>query len=258
MKTLKLTATAVALLISAAPVLAQEAAPVLQQGTAPVAAQEAPAEETSFFTVTGGAAFVSDYRFRGTSLSNKEIAVQPYITLNTAPGFFVGLWGSSIATYGGANTEVDVSGGWTGEVGPVTGTIGIVGYFYPGGTGVDYYELYGTIAKTIGPVGLTLGINYSPGQANLIRDNFYVYGLGTFGIPNTPLTLKASVGYEDGAGAIGVGAAGKSKVDYMVGADFKWKSLTFGVQYIGNDVDKNNFNQFNTKDGFVFSITAGF
>ena len=246
MTTMKLAATAIALLISAAPVLAQEAAP---------AAADAPKE---FFTITGGASFVSDYRFRGVSLSNKDIAPQPYITVSTTPGFFVGIWGSSIADFGGSNTEIDLSGGWTGTVGPVTGTIGAIGYVYPGGTGVDYYEIYGSVAKSFGPVGLTLGINYSPDQANLIRDNFYIYGLGTFGIPGTPLTLKASVGYEDGSGPLGAGAFGTSKVDYMVGVDLKYKALTFGVQYIGNDIDARSFNRSNTKGGVVFTIAAAF
>lgn len=258
MKTLKLAATAAALLISAAPVLAQEAAPTVQQGTEPVAAPETAAAPDEFFSITGGAAFVTDYRFRGVSLSNKDIAVQPYITLNTAPGFFVGLWGSSIATYGGANTEVDVSAGWTGEVGPVTGTIGVLGYLYPGGSGVDVYELYGSVAKTIGPVGLTLGVNYAPDQENLYRDNIYVYTLGTIGIPDTPLTVKGSVGYEHGSFASGAGSLDESKFDYMIGVDFKWKALTFGLQYIGTDVDESSFNRFNTKGGVVFSITAGF
>ncbi len=228
---------------------------------APVAARAegAPADAPKdFFSVTGGASFVSDYRFRGVSLSNTEIAVQPYITLNTTPGFYVGLWGSSIATYGGANTEVDVFGGWTGTTGPVTSTIGVYSYLYPGGTGVDYYEIYGTIAKTIGPVGLTLGINYGPNQKNLVSDDFYIFGAGTVGIPNTPITLKGSLGYEDGSGPPAAGSSGRSKVDYMVGADIKWKVLTLGLQYIGNDVDKNSFNRSNTKGRFVVSLTAGF
>ncbi len=242
MKTLKLAATAVALLISAAPVLAEDA----------------PAAPKDFFSITGGAAFVTDYRFRGVSLSNKDIAVQPFITLNTEPGFFVALWGSSIATYGGSNTEIDVSGGWTGTTGPVTSTLGVYAYLYPGGTGVDVYEIYGSVAKTIGPVGLTLGVNYAPDQKNLYRDNVYVYTLGTIGIPDTPLTVKGSVGYEHGSFAAGAGSLNESKFDYMVGVDLKWKALTFGLQYIGNDVDKTSFNRPNTKGGVVFSVTAGF
>ncbi|MGH6785852.1 MAG: TorF family putative porin, partial [Novosphingobium sp.] len=79
-------------------------------------------EETappSEFTVTGNVVFVSDYRFRGLSLSGGDPAIQGAINVNHDSGFYVGAWGSSLEQdafdiYG--NMELDLYAGWTGEV----------------------------------------------------------------------------------------------------------------------------------------------
>lgn len=226
-------------------------------------AQEAAAAEEpeSFFSITGTAAFLTDYRFRGISLSNKEVVGQGSLTVATKPGFFVGIWGSSIATIGrdpitgnGANQEIDLSGGWSKSYGAFTPTIGAIGYLYPGGRGVDYYEVYGTVGIATGPVTTTVGVNYAPDQDNLFEDNIYFFIAPAFGIPNTPFTIRGSVGYEDGAFQGGT----KSKIDYMIGVEAKYKFLTFSAQYIDNDLDREAFDFRNAREGFVFGITAAF
>src|SRR5436305_1493693 len=47
------------------------------------------------FTITGGATLVSDYRFRGISQTDRDIAVQGTATLSHSSGFYVTFWGSS-------------------------------------------------------------------------------------------------------------------------------------------------------------------
>ncbi|QMW23119.1 TorF family putative porin [Sandaracinobacteroides saxicola] len=220
----------------------------------PVLAQdEAPA-----WAITGTAAFVSDYRFRGVSLSNKDPAVQASIQLTSKAGFFVGAWGSSIATYGGANTEVDLYGGWTGPLGPLTATIGVYSYLYPGGSGVDVYELYGSLAGTLGPVTATVGVNVAPDQKNLNRSSRYAYLNLAAAIPDTPITLKGNIGHEQGSFVVdGTGTTTK-KFDYLIGADIKWRALTLGLAYIGNDLPSKNLFNTPAKDRFVVSLTASF
>ncbi|MEY4721454.1 MAG: hypothetical protein RIQ46_1179, partial [Pseudomonadota bacterium] len=92
---------------------------------------EAPAE----FTFSGNAALVTDYRFRGISLSAGDAAIQGTINVNHASGFYAGVWGSSLedsAVYG--HTELDVYAGWTGEVAPgLTADVGLLYYVYPNG-----------------------------------------------------------------------------------------------------------------------------
>ena len=87
---------------------------LLATTAAPAFAQE---ESSSGITVSGNAAVTSDYRFRGLSFSDGDIAIQGGIDVAHESGFYIGTWGSSIEdspTFG--HTELDVYGGWSGEV----------------------------------------------------------------------------------------------------------------------------------------------
>ena len=174
-RSIRLAALTASLLTAVSGVHAQDAA-----------ASAAPAE-TPFVAFTGSAAFVTDYRFRGVSLSDRDIAGQASITATFSPGFFVGIWGSSIEPIGAytksngtisqSKQEIDLSGGYSKTFGSITPTIGAIGYVYPGGRGVDYVEVYGTVAGAIGPATVTIGTNYAPSQDNTTESNLYIYGL---------------------------------------------------------------------------------
>ena len=238
---------------------------VLGSASAAVA-QDAPAEATPAVTFTGTAAFLTDYRFRGVSLSDRDVAGQASITATSSFGLFASIWGSTIepiggtATSNGAEQEIDLTVGFSKAIGNITPTVGVIAYVYPGGKNVAYYEPFVAVAATIGPVAVTAGFNYVPDQENTATDNSYVYGLVSYGIADTPITLKASVGYEDGFFDYGSGG----KVDYMVGVDVKYKMVTLGLQYIGNDLDRKVTGGsgttlgHNAKDGIVVSLTASF
>lgn len=229
-------------------------------------AQDTASAETPTVTFTGTAGFVTDYRFRGVSLSDRDIAGQASITATSSIGLFASIWGSTIEPIGayidkggnfnnGSEQEIDLTVGFTKAFGNITPTIGVIGYVYPGGKNVAYYEPFISVAGTLGPVGVTVGFNYDPDQENTTEDNSYVYGLVSFAVPETPFTVKGSVGYEDGF--FDYGSSGK--FDFMVGVDAKYKFLTLGVQYIGNDLDNASFAlPHNRKDGFVASLTAAF
>ncbi len=63
--------------------------------------------ESQPWTLTGQVNAVSDYRFRGISLSDGKPALQAWLTLNGPDGAYVQAWTSTIADYGGARQEVD-------------------------------------------------------------------------------------------------------------------------------------------------------
>ena len=231
----------------------------------------AAAAETPAVTLTGYATLISDYRFRGVSLSNNDPAIQGSFQATTRPGFFVAVWASSLARYGdlldgdgnvidpGATTEIDVYGGWSKTFGPVTPTVGLYGYLYPGGHNVNYYEIYGSLAFALAGVSFTAGINYAPSQESIGgTDNTYLYLQPSYTFSGFPVTIKGSIGYEDGAGPIAAGGL-NNKVDWMIGADFKYKIFTLGVQYIGNNEhNEAHFNRDNLKDTALVSLTASF
>lgn len=220
--------------------------------SAPAFADEAPAADTSTsaFTLTGSVAVVSDYRFRGVSLNGKKIALQPTLTLKHESGLYAGVWGSNVSPNGGQNIETDVYAGFAGGD-DITYDIGGTFYLYPSATGLNYYELTGKLGKTVGPVQLGAQLSYVPKQTNTgSNDNIYVGTNAAVGVPNTPITLTGSVGYEDGA-------FGNKKVDWSLGASAVVSGFTLGVSYV--DADTNSVFALNdAKAGAVFSISYGF
>ncbi|MFN3591417.1 MAG: TorF family putative porin [Thermaurantiacus sp.] len=195
-------------------------------------------DEGSGVTFSGEATFVSDYRFRGISLSNRKPAVQAGIEMETQPGFYAGIWGSSIEEFNGATVELNLYGGWRGSFGPITTDVGILGYIYPGGSDTDLYELYGAVSGTVGPAELTVGLNIAPNQGNLDRSSRYLYFGAGVGIPDTPVTLKGNLGFERGGLVADDTGRTTKKTDWLIGADFVFEPLTVGIAYVGNDLPR--------------------
>ncbi len=214
------------------------AAIAAMSGVSPAWAQDEPAEP---FTITGSTALASQYRFRGISLSNEELAVQGSINLNHESGFYVGTWASSLDGFGelgGSNVEVDIYGGYRAPLGESGATldVGLLYYAYPGSTGGDFefFEPYANVSGTLGPVSAKVGFNYAWDQSALLdNSNFYVFGDVSTAIPNTPLTLKAHIGYSEGDTPL---SPTGEYIDYLVGADFTIKNLTLGVAYVDTDI----------------------
>jgi uncharacterized protein (TIGR02001 family) len=201
-------------------------------------------------------AAVSDYRFRGVSATDRDPALQGAIDVShTATGIYGGVWASNIARYGGAKVEVDVYAGIKHSLGPVEIDVGGQGYLYPNGNGVNSYELFGYLGHTIGPAELRAGFAYAPSQGNLGNtDNLYLTSDARVGIPETPVTITASVGYEDGAFA---GPTG-TKWDWSVGAEATKGPFTLGLSYTDTDISRVADPTRNSKAGLVLSLSAEF
>ena len=231
-----------------------------------LAAAPAFADETdppADITVTGNVAMVSDYRFRGLSLSGGDPAIQGTINVNHSSGFYVGAWGSSLedsAVYG--SMELDVYAGWTGSVGGgVTADVGLLYYVYPNGTVGDanVFEPYASVSKTFGPATAKVGVAYSWKQDSLGgQDNVYVYTDLGVGVPNTPVTVNAHLGYTDGALSpkLLTLTSTDGGFDYSVGATASvTKNLSVGVAYVG--VDGNSYDSF-SNDAVVGTVKLSF
>jgi uncharacterized protein (TIGR02001 family) len=233
----------------------------------PALAQDAPA---SPFTVSGGATVTTDYRFRGVSQSDKRFAVQGTINVAHESGFYVGTWGSTIDDYvaNGGDAEIDLYGGYKRTFGGTTADIGLLYYYYPGSGGItsDFAEPYVSLSHTVGPVAAKIGAAYAPKQHGLAygrnnrEDNLYLYGEGSFAVPDTGLSLSAHVGHSNGRSYLTNGL--KEYWDWNVGASYAWKGLTFGVSYVDNDIKDREFEltsgRHPAKGGVLGSIGAAF
>jgi uncharacterized protein (TIGR02001 family) len=200
-----------------------------QGGTASAGETDAP------FDLSATVTLVSDYRFRGMSLSDRDPAIQGSVDVEHQSGFYVGVWGSTIAEFANAHTEVDVYGGWRGSLGGLDVDAGVTGYFYPNGQDATYFELTGSVGYTLGPAEMKLGIAYAPDQSNLgSDDSLYAYGQLKAGIPGTPVTLVAQAGHEEGA----MGGPTGEKWDWSLGAQIVKDRFTLGLSYVDTDVDR--------------------
>lgn len=236
-----------------------------------VTATPAFADETDpppSITVSGSATIVSDYRFRGISQTDKRFAVQGSVTLTSKTGLYATVWGSSIDDYvfNGADAEIDLSAGYRKSFGGATVDVGVLYYYYPGSGGItsDFFEPYGSVTYSIGPVSAKASVAYAPKQAALRvitgvtekRDNLYIAGDLSSGIPGTPISLSAHVGHNFGPSYLSIG---REYTDYSIGANYTRKNLTFGIQYVDTD---DNFitpsGRNASKGGLVFSLGATF
>lgn len=207
-------------------------------------------------SLSGGAALVSDYRFRGISLSDEDPAVQGTLTLSHDSGFYAGTWASTIddtPVFG--DVEVDFYGGWAGDVAPGTRLdVGLTYYFYPGGDSAfgnsDYAEPYAKLSHVFGPVTGTAGIAYAWEQSALgDRDNTYLFTDFAAALPGTPVTLKAHAGYSDGS----LAPTG-SYWDWSLGADATFGPVTAGIAYVDTDLG----NVRTVDPGVIFSLGVAF
>jgi uncharacterized protein (TIGR02001 family) len=209
-------------------------------------ADDAPAP-TPEFTVTGSAAIVSQYRFRGISQSDNKPAAQMSITVSDKSGFYVSTWGSS-ATAGNSTvniggTEIDVYGGYTHALGKtgITFDGGLYGYLYPGASASDYFELYGSLTKAYGPVSAKAGLNWAPKQdyftnaGTATQYSMYEYFELGYSVPKLPITLHGHIGHTGG----GLNYV-KEYMDYSVGVSYKWKALTFDISAVGTNVGQQD------------------
>jgi uncharacterized protein (TIGR02001 family) len=219
------------------------------------------AEAAPAITVTGSVALVSDYRFRGVSQSNNSFAIQGGLGASHKSGFYAGFWSSSLSgwgTFGGPNIELDLFGGYKLPVGGGALDMGLTWYMYPSGANnTDFAELYAKLNGSAGPVGLLAGIAYAPKQEALgnwsnhpdsrpgdTEDNFYLWGDVTFGIPETPVTLKGHLGYSDGNPGLGPNGTSIAPTgrywDWLLGADVAVGPVVLGVAYIDTDISTSS------------------
>ena len=248
-------------------ILSVAAGAVLAVSPSAVQAQSAAGDAAppAAVTVSGSAAIVSDYRFRGVSQSDRQMAVQGGITLAHASGVYGGVWASNLAgwgTFGGANMELDLIGGYKARVaGNATLDVGLTWYMYPGGAAkTDFAEPYVKLTGTNGPATLTAGVAYAPRQQAIGRwyatgadaaagtytdpgdtdDNLYLWGDGAVALAGTPFTARAHIGHSRGQDGLGPNATAVSPTgdywDWSLGADATWRNLTLTVSYIDTDI----------------------
>lgn len=219
------------------------------------------------FEVSANVAFTSDYRWRGISFSDGDFAVQGGFDAAHESGFYIGVWSASIENYGGtfdiqeietldgdgvstlssvptflsgAETELDVYGGFAGEAGALGYDVGVIWYTYPGSdVDTDYAEVYGSLSTAVGTGTLTGGAAYiweqdntTFGDDSVEIDNAYVFADYSTELGDSGVTFDAHLGYTDG-----VFTADGTQFDWLASLSYDLAGLTFTAAYVATDAD---------------------
>jgi uncharacterized protein (TIGR02001 family) len=200
---------------------------------------------------------VSDYDFRGVSLSATDPALQGSIDWAHDSGLYVGAWASNI-DYGDdvdGDIEVDLYAGFAGGAEDGLGwDAGIVFYTYPGSDDIeDYPEAY---------VGLTYNIVefkqwYTNDYAGTDEDGLYSELNLTFELP-AGFGLGVHAGYN-----YGDVFEDTEYIDYSVGVTYTLNNFNLELKWVDNDLSDSDplFTEddvFNTEGRAILSVSTTF
>ena len=209
-------------------------------------------------TVSGSAAFTSDYLFRGVSQTSNNAAVQAGMTLTHESGAYVSAWGSSIASAAGGS-EMDLLLGYSGKAGEVGYDVGVMHYGYPGADGaVGYDEVYASVST----MGLKVGLNYSPDY--FAQSDKFMYLYAGYSTEVSGVTLSGSLGmnkFDSNAmmtKALGTTGTDDSYMDYKLAASTAVSGVTVEGAYIGSDIDEKDCGAGLCEGRFVLTVSKGF
>lgn len=236
----------------------------------PVWAEEAAA--TSPHTFTANVGFVSEYRYRGISQTEKKPALQGGLDYSHESGLYVGTWASNvdwietIANQSGKSTqnslEWDFYGGYKMPVGPVTLDVGVLQYYYPGSSiNNSSQPSFNTLEGYLGLSWEFLTFKYSYAFSNLFGT------IDSKGSQYYDLSASYDVweGFIVGAHIGRQSVANNSKLsynDWKIGVSKEVFGVTVGLAYVGTDVS-NDLYKFDGKhndaaDTWVLSVNKTF
>jgi len=164
--------------------------------------------------VSAEVAVLSDYRFRGLSLSAGEPELTASLSVSHESGLYASAWVSNVNLGLGSSDEMEMdwTAGYSKDIGNINVNVGAVYYTYLNHSGYNYIEGFGSVGTKVGPAEVRVGAAYAPKQDNLGgMDNTYVYISGNVPVKDTPFSFHGSFGYEDGAFAV-------NKKDWIFGA----------------------------------------
>ncbi|MEM6583978.1 MAG: TorF family putative porin [Pseudomonadota bacterium] len=196
------------------------------------------------FEISGNIALTSDYRFRGISQSDEDAAVQGGFDAEFSPGFYLGVWGSSVDfdTNGegfDGSLELDYYGGWSSSIGDTDFGIdvGYIYYDYPGDDGDegDYQEFYvGGSWKDF-----SIQVNYSDDYYGETGDFFYYAAGASFALGEN-FSLDLHVGYNDFEDTGFFATDEDAYTDWSVTLGYSVFGVDLSVAYVDTDLDEED------------------
>lgn len=158
----------------------------------------------AYAEASANVALSSNYMFRGISQTGED-AIEPAISggfdFGHESGLYIGTWASNVelADADGdndvANMEMDIYGGYAGEMGGLSYDVGLLYFYYPGTDKLDFFEYYGSLGTSVGSADVGLSINISPDYYAESGDSYYVNASASMPLSDS-FGVNASVGYQ--------------------------------------------------------------
>ena len=211
--------------------------------------------------ISANVALTSDYRFRGISQSNEDIAIQGGFDYAFDNGIYVGTWGSTVdfdvsSADGGFNgsLELDYYVGWGRDLGEnMAIDVGYLYYDYPGDSSAgegDYQELYGSFTVS----DFTLGVAYSDDYYGETDTFMYYYAGYSLGLGDG-WALDFHAGYNDLEEGF-LANDEDSYTDYSVALSKSFLAVDWSLAYVGTTLDEEDaWDTDWAEDTVVFTIS---
>lgn len=194
-------------------------------------------------------AVVSDYDFRGMSLSAREPAVQLSFDVAADNGLYGNVWVTN-TDFGepDVDIEIDFAAGWSGGTDDLTWDGGVGVYTYVNGSEFNYPELWLGLTKGISEaVSLDGRLWYAWDYAGVQQSAIYLETNATIGLPWGGLDLALHAGHS--SGQYWDANYGGGYFDYSLGVARSLGRLDVAVTYVnGSDLPDTPGSDVNSTD----------
>ncbi|CAM8619886.1 Conserved hypothetical protein CHP02001 [Burkholderiales bacterium] len=208
----------------------------LTSGAATTALAADPKAPAPDFEISGSVTFTSDYRFRGSSESNLNPALQAGINVNHASGLYGGVWGSSLnhSLYTDRDIETNLFVGYTFSSMGLDFDIGDLYYYYTDFTGTGSKPHTNEIYFSVGYGPLSFKNSYATTKYFGVTDSKgHLYSDLTLTLPlNDTTSVYAHAGYANGEGN-----TADSGTDFKIGVTTELNGFGLALDYVDNSGD---------------------
>ncbi len=199
--------------------------------------------------ISANVALATDYRFRGVSQTDNQMALQGGFDWSHESGFYAGTWASNVDSqfFSGSDhdpqLEWDLYLGFSGEMDAFSYDVGILRYIYPGYDDANTTEIYFGGSYSVSDdasIGATL--YYSPelkfvGSAD---SAWYLSLSGEMGVAEG-VTIHVGAGYSFGDAFDGADSNPDADYnnywDYSIGVSGSVAGVDLDLSWIGTDSD---------------------